>query len=73
MSTLTLKIDGMTCGHCVAAVKRALDSVPGVTEADVAIGSATVHVDDQMLTADRAAVSITEAVAEEGYPATLAS
>jgi len=73
MSTLMLKIDGMTCGHCVAAVKRALDSVPGVTEADVAIGSATVRVDDQMLTADRAAVSLTDAVAEEGYPATLAS
>ena len=27
---ITLKVDGMTCGHCVAAVSRALAQVPGV-------------------------------------------
>ncbi len=27
-----LKIEGMSCGHCVAAVQRALAAVPGVEE-----------------------------------------
>ncbi|WP_293181140.1 cation transporter [Oceanithermus sp.] len=27
-----LKIEGMSCGHCVAAVHRALAAVPGVEE-----------------------------------------
>lgn len=26
---IKLKIEGMTCGHCVAAVTQALESVPG--------------------------------------------
>ena len=31
----TMKIEGMMCGHCEAAVKKALESVDGVTEAVV--------------------------------------
>jgi copper chaperone len=31
----TLKIEGMTCDHCVIRVGRAIASVPGVTEVDV--------------------------------------
>ena len=41
--TTTLSIDGMSCGHCVAAVKQALDAVPGVTVKSVTIGAATVE------------------------------
>ena len=39
-----IEIKGMTCGHCVAAVKKALEGVPGVERADVdlAAGRATV-------------------------------
>lgn len=29
---IELKIEGMTCGHCEGAVKRALASVPGVEQ-----------------------------------------
>ncbi|WP_206812617.1 CopZ family metallochaperone [Paradesulfitobacterium ferrireducens] len=32
---IVLRIKGMTCGHCKAAVERALLSVPGVTGAQV--------------------------------------
>jgi Copper chaperone len=35
MSQTTLKIEGMTCGHCKAAVEKALKSVAGVTAATV--------------------------------------
>lgn len=33
--TIVLKIEGMTCGHCKAAVEKALKAVPGVTSATV--------------------------------------
>lgn len=29
---IKLKVTGMTCGHCEAAVRKALARVPGVTE-----------------------------------------
>ncbi len=32
-----LKIEGMMCQHCVAHVKKALESVPGVTSAEVSL------------------------------------
>jgi copper chaperone len=41
---ITLTIDGMSCGHCVAAVKRALATVPGVSDAVVSVGAARVTV-----------------------------
>ena len=31
----TMKIEGMMCGHCEAAVKKALESLDGVEEAIV--------------------------------------
>ena len=42
-----LKIDGMSCMHCVARVQKALDGVKGVTSADVSLenGEATVNGD----------------------------
>ena len=33
--TKTMKIEGMMCGHCEAAVKKALEALPQVTEAVV--------------------------------------
>jgi copper chaperone len=38
----TFKISGMSCGHCVMAVKKALAGVPGISEAKVEIGSAVI-------------------------------
>lgn len=32
---ITMKIEGMMCGHCEAAVKKALEAIPAVTEAVV--------------------------------------
>ena len=37
MNETTLLITGMTCGHCVAAVTRALQAVPGVQTAEVSL------------------------------------
>ena len=60
-----LKIEGMTCNHCVMAVKQALAAVPGVAgpvEVDLASGEAQVPG-----SADPAA--LVAAVVEEGFSA----
>ena len=46
MAEAVMKIGGMSCQHCVMAVKKALGGVPGVVQSDVQIGSATVQYDD---------------------------
>ena len=46
MSSIKLQIDGMTCSHCVAAVKQAIESVPGAKAEKVEIGSASVTAND---------------------------
>ena len=35
MQEKTLQIEGMSCGHCAARVKKALEDVDGVTQAEV--------------------------------------
>lgn len=58
MDTATINISGMSCGHCVAAVRKALAGVPGVTVQEVTIGSAAIVVDPAMgsLAAAQAAI-----------------
>ncbi len=46
MAEAKLEIDGMSCQHCVMAVKKALGGVAGVDSSDVEIGSAVVRYDD---------------------------
>ena len=40
--TETFEIEGMTCGHCVAAVRSALADVPGAEVREVELGRAVV-------------------------------
>jgi len=63
MSKLTMKIDGMSCGHCVAAVREALTELPGVQVDDVRIGSAAVRYDPAAVTPEQVA----DAVRDAGY------
>ena len=48
--TKTMKIEGMMCGHCEAAVKKALEAIEGVTLAEVSheAGTAVVTIDGQV-------------------------
>ena len=62
-SIRTLAITGMTCGHCVAAVRRALESVPGVVVRAVELGRAEIDVADPAVTDTRLAAVLDE----EGY------
>ncbi|AIS60258.1 heavy-metal-associated domain-containing protein [Listeria sp. FSL L7-1485] len=65
MEKLTLKIEGMTCGHCEARVTKALEEVAGVTNAKVSLeeGTATVEFENGKVTED----TLIDAVEEAGY------
>ena len=66
MEQLTMDISGMTCGHCVRAVDKALKELDGVTVEQVGIGNARVSYDPGATTAER----IAQAVQDEGYAVT---
>jgi len=66
MTSLTLKIDGMTCGHCVMHVQKALRALDGVDVEQVQIGSATLKYDP----AKRQLDDILGAIRDEGYAPT---
>ncbi|HLV25008.1 MAG TPA: cation transporter [Gemmatimonadales bacterium] len=68
MSSTNLKIEGMSCGHCVSAVRKALEGLDGVTVENVAVGSATVSFDPAVASEEQ----IAGAVSEAGYAATVA-
>ncbi len=55
MKRAVLNVTGMTCGHCVAAVRNALEAVPGVHSADVTLTPprASVLYDPARATVDR--------------------
>ena len=63
MERITMKIDGMSCGHCVSAVDKALQQVDGVKVESVRIGAATISYDPSAVSEQR----ISDAVADEGY------
>jgi copper chaperone len=69
MRSLTLHIEGMSCGHCLNAVKRALAELPGVEVESVRIGRADLRYDEGALEPAR----IEAAVANAGYRATAAA
>ena len=62
--TTTLEVKGMSCTHCAAAVKNALEKVPGVERATVDLASGTAEVVGAV-----DAAALVAAVASEGYEA----
>ena len=44
MTTATYQVQGMTCGHCVAAVTEEVASLAGVSAVDVDLDSGRVTV-----------------------------
>jgi len=62
---VTLKVDGMTCGHCVGRVQKALDAAPGVIDAKVDLDSGTAEVS---YGAETDTARLAEIISEAGYP-----
>jgi copper chaperone len=63
MTSLNLTIDGMSCGHCVMSVHKALRALDGVDVQQVQIGSAALQYDP----ARRTVEEILEAVRDQGF------
>lgn len=67
MADITLKVQGMTCNHCVMRVAKALKAVPGVQDArvDLQKAEAAVTYDDSRVAKEKLVSAVTEA----GYKA----
>ncbi|MDU2373737.1 MAG: heavy metal translocating P-type ATPase [Peptoniphilus harei] len=64
-----LNVEGMSCNHCTATVKKALEGLDGVKEADVSLEGKNAKVELDKDVADEALV---KAVEEAGYTAKIA-
>ena len=55
MKTETLNVTGMTCGGCVASVRKALGALPGVESVEVSLPKhqAEVRFDESKLAVDK--------------------
>lgn len=63
MADANLKIEGMSCQHCVMRVKKPVDGLPGVSKADVGVGTASITYDESKIKRE----NIEEAVEKAGY------
>lgn len=67
--TVTLDVPGMTCKFCPITIRKALEKIPGVSEAKASYDSktATVTFDPDKTNVE----ALTKATANAGYPSTL--
>lgn len=65
MQTVTLTVEGMSCGHCVKAVETGVNELNGIENVTVNLEDAKVAVsyDDEKVSVDE----IKEAIEEQGY------
>lgn len=65
MDTTRLRVEGMSCGHCVHAVTAALEAVPGVRTARVELDTGRAEVEHEGAETE----ALVAAVMDEGYSA----
>jgi len=63
MTSRTYTVEGMTCGHCGPAIMSEVVRLPGVTQVDVDLSSATLTVVGDDVSDD----AVAGAVADAGY------
>ncbi|MED0706269.1 copper chaperone CopZ [Aneurinibacillus aneurinilyticus] len=63
MQNVTLKVEGMSCNHCVKAVEGALEEIGAAGKVNLAEKTVQVEYDESKLSLD----SIKEAIEEQGY------
>ena len=63
MKAVELKIEGMSCEHCVMAVRKELSKHPGAIVEDVQIGKARVQIDETKVSIQQ----LSQAVENAGY------
>lgn len=70
IKTVTLPVEGMSCGSCVASVKRTVKGLPGVTGVEVSLEKrqARVQYEEGKITPDRIAAAIRDLGYKTGEP-----
>ncbi|MFC5451331.1 copper ion binding protein [Paenibacillus aestuarii] len=63
MSTIILKVEGMTCNHCVSAVEKAVKEAGANGKVSLASKQVEVQYDESKVTVE----AIKEAIEEQGY------
>jgi len=63
MKKQELLIDGMSCGHCVKALKNELSAIQGLIVQDVKIGKAIIEYDPDTVSDE----DILHAIDESGF------
>lgn len=69
MQPLQIKIDGMSCGHCLARVEKALSRLEGVVPGKVLLGHAELLYDSARIQPEQ----IVAAIDDAGYGAEVVS
>ena len=64
MGIVTMKVEDMSCGHCVAAIEASLEKVPGVSGVTADLAAKVVRVTAEESVPPEAAA---EAVRAAGY------
>ncbi|WP_028987956.1 cation transporter [Thermicanus aegyptius] len=63
MQKVTLKVEGMSCGHCVNAVENALKQVGAKGSVDLANGTVTIEYDENKVSLEK----LKQAIEDQGY------
>ena len=62
MEQITLKVEGMSCGHCVRAVTNAVQALDATAQVQVDLASGEVRVESGL-----SVEQVLAAIREEGY------
>lgn len=63
MSNVTLNVEGMSCGHCVSSVEKAVSNLGAVAKVDLPSKKVTVEYDETKVSVG----AIKEAIEDQGY------
>lgn len=63
MTKLTLKVEGMSCGHCVNSVEKALKEMGAAGKVDLEAKEVEIEYDESAINQN----AIKEAIEEQGY------
>lgn len=63
MAETVLRIEGMSCQHCVMRVKKAISQLAGVSDSQVDVGTARITYDETKVQED----ALRKAVEGAGY------
>ncbi|HUO78480.1 MAG TPA: heavy-metal-associated domain-containing protein [Thermodesulfovibrionales bacterium] len=66
MADTSIKVEGMSCQHCVMRVTKALQGLSGIQDLDVQIGEVKLRFDEHLLKKE----DIVKAIENAGYKVT---